>query len=215
SPIASGARGPGQQKRCGTLHCHAECGAQFCDILRLLLLTHAQSIGDQHPTMITIVAVDNRSKRRRNEKTTKQDFTIFAERRENQRIHISPQLTLATFQYLSTTVDAFKPEIISETILRRLLKQDVIYHIKVKNRDKARHDPQCVIYSQGKPVDYFVLVLEGRVEVTVGKENMMFESGPFTYFGTQALIQNIGVGECMSFLRFLPCLLLNPSRGMF
>ena len=33
---------------------------------------------------------------------TKQDFTVFAERRENQRIHISPQLTLATFQYLST-----------------------------------------------------------------------------------------------------------------
>jgi metal transporter CNNM len=45
-------------------------------------------------------------------------------------------------------VDAFKPDIISEMILRRLLKQDVIYHIKVKNRDKARNDPQAVIYSQ-------------------------------------------------------------------
>jgi len=48
---------------------------------------------------------------------------------------------------------------------------------------------------QGKAVDYFVLILEGRVEVMVGKENMIFESGPFTYFGTQALIQNIGMGE--------------------
>jgi metal transporter CNNM len=48
---------------------------------------------------------------------------------------------------------------------------------------------------QGKAVDYFVLILEGRVEVVVGKENMIFESGPFTYFGTQALIQNIGVGK--------------------
>ncbi|XP_021935959.1 metal transporter CNNM4 isoform X3 [Zootermopsis nevadensis] len=139
----------------------------------------------------TDVWTDNRSKRRRNNKVTKQDFTVFAERRENQSIHISPQLTLATFQYLSTTVDAFKPDIISETILRRLLKQDVIYHIKVKNREKARNDPQAIIYSQGKPVDYFVLILEGRVEVMVGKENMIFESGPFTYFGTQALIQNI------------------------
>ena len=27
-----------------------ECGAQFCDILRLPLLTHAQSISNQHPT---------------------------------------------------------------------------------------------------------------------------------------------------------------------
>lgn len=48
---------------------------------------------------------------------------------------------------------------------------------------------------QSKAVDYFVLILEGRVEVVVGKENMIFESGPFTYFGTQALIQNIGVGK--------------------
>jgi metal transporter CNNM len=48
---------------------------------------------------------------------------------------------------------------------------------------------------QGKAVDYFVLILEGRVEVMVGKENMIFESGPFTYFGTQALVQNIGMGE--------------------
>jgi metal transporter CNNM len=48
---------------------------------------------------------------------------------------------------------------------------------------------------QGKAVDYFVLILEGRVEVMVGKENMIFESGPFTYFGTQALIQNVGMGK--------------------
>lgn len=28
---------------------------------------------------------------------------MFAEKKENQRIHISPQLTLAMFQYLSTS----------------------------------------------------------------------------------------------------------------
>lgn len=65
----------------------------------------------------------------------------------------------------------------------------------MKNREKSRNDPTTVIYEQSKPVDYFVLILEGRVEVTVGRENMMFESGPFTYFGTQALTANIGVGK--------------------
>lgn len=79
--------------------------------------------------------------------------------------------------------------------MRRLLKQDIIYHIKVKSREKARNDPAAVIYQQGKAVDYFVLILEGRVEVTVGKENMMFESGPFTYFGSQVLTVNIGIGK--------------------
>lgn len=50
-----------------------------------------------------MISADNRSKRRRNHPMHKlQDFGVFAERRENQRIKISPQLTLATFQYLST-----------------------------------------------------------------------------------------------------------------
>ncbi|XP_072767683.1 unextended protein [Anoplolepis gracilipes] len=144
----------------------------------------------------TDVFTDNRSKRKRQVRPkVPTDFTIFAEKKENQRIHISPQLTLAMFQYLSTTVDTFKSDIISETILRRLLKQDIIYHIKVKSREKAKSDPAAIIYQQGKAVDYFVLILEGRVEVTVGKENMMFESGPFTYFGSQALTANIGIAE--------------------
>ncbi|XP_020286791.1 metal transporter CNNM4 [Pseudomyrmex gracilis] len=144
----------------------------------------------------TDVFTDNRSKRKRQVRSkVPTDFTIFAERKENQRIHISPQLTLAMFQYLSTAVDSFKKDVISETILRRLLKQDIIYHIKVKSREKAKTDPAAVIYQQGKAVDYFVLILEGRVEVMLGKENMMFESGPFTYFGSQALTANIGMAE--------------------
>lgn len=48
------------------------------------------------------------------------------------------------------------------------------------------------IFTQGKPVDFFVLILEGRVEVTVGKESLIFEGGPFTHFGLQALAQNVG-----------------------
>ncbi|KPJ16123.1 Metal transporter CNNM2 [Papilio machaon] len=142
----------------------------------------------------TDVFMDNRTKRRRNRPQNKlQDFAAFAEKHENQRIHISPQLTLATFQFLSTSVDAFRPDTVSETVLRRLLKQDVIQHIKVKN--KSKRDACTYVFQQGKPVDYFVLVLEGRVEVTVGRENLVFEAGPFTYFGVQALTQNIGVAE--------------------
>ncbi|XP_068626136.1 unextended protein-like [Battus philenor] len=142
----------------------------------------------------TDVFMDNRTKRRRNRPQNKlQDFAAFAERHENQRIHISPQLTLATFQFLSTSVDAFRPDTVSETVLRRLLKQDVIQHIKVKN--KTKRDPCTYVFQQGKSVDYFVLILEGRVEVTVGRENLVFEAGPFTYFGVQALTQNIGVAE--------------------
>lgn len=51
----------------------------------------------------TDVYTDNRKKVRR-QRPNKQDFSVFAERRnDNQRYKISPQLTLATFQYLSTS----------------------------------------------------------------------------------------------------------------
>lgn len=111
-------------------------------------------------------------------------------------------------------MDTFKSDVISEPILRRLLKQDIIYHIKVKSREKAKTDPAAIIYQQGKAVDYFVLILEGRVEVTVGKENMMFESGPFTYFGSQALTANIGIGknEILMFAHILYIQLLELMR---
>lgn len=91
----------------------------------------------------------------------------------------------------NSAIDAFKLENLSETILRRLLNQDIYHHIKCKDKNTEA----AVIYQQGKAVDYFVLILEGRVEVTVGQESLLFECGPFTYFGTQALVQNVGVGK--------------------
>lgn len=145
----------------------------------------------------TDVFTDNRSKRRRQQDRGKQDFSVFAERKDNQRLHISPQLTLATYQYLSASVDLFKPSIISEQTLKRLLRQDIYFHVKKKDKK----DQNVYIYQQGKPCDYFVMILEGRVEVTVGKENMLFEAGPFTCFGTQALMQNVSVGKILFFMR--------------
>ncbi|KAL1512593.1 hypothetical protein ABEB36_002160 [Hypothenemus hampei] len=140
----------------------------------------------------TDVITDNRTKRRRKDVTEmRKDFTIFADKTDKNKVRMTPQLTLAAYQYLSTSVEPFQVNVISETILKRLLKQDIVCHIK-KNKE-WRTDQSNVIYNQGKAVDYFVIILEGRVEVTVGKENLVFEGGPFTYFGTQALVQTVGI----------------------
>lgn len=69
----------------------------------------------------------------------------------------------------------------------------MVHQIKIKAKEK--NNQSLLIYEQGKPADYFVLILEGRVEVTVGQEHLLFECGPFTYFGTQALVQSVGVGK--------------------
>ncbi|XP_038221115.1 metal transporter CNNM4-like [Zerene cesonia] len=140
------------------------------------------------------VISDNRTKKRLARPLNKlHDIAAFAGH-QHQRVHVSPQLVLATFQFLSTSVDPFRADMISETVLRRLLKQDVIQHIRLRG-DEEKNDPKRFVYQEGKPVDYFVLILEGRVEVTVGRENLVFEAGPFTYFGVQALTQNVGLAE--------------------
>ena len=46
-----------------------------------------------------------------------------------------------------------------------------------------------VIMRKGKPCDFFVLVLEGRVEIKIGKEGHKFTEGPFSYYGEQMLEQ--------------------------
>ncbi|XP_047542078.1 unextended protein-like [Vanessa atalanta] len=140
------------------------------------------------------VISDNRTKKRLMRPMNKlHDIASFAGH-QHQRVHVSPQLVLATFQFLSTSVDPFRADMISETVLRRLLKQDVIQHIKLRG-DEDKNDPKRYVFQEGKSVDYFVLILEGRVEVTVGRENLVFEAGPFTYFGVQALTQNVGLAE--------------------
>ncbi|CAB0004242.1 unnamed protein product [Nesidiocoris tenuis] len=97
----------------------------------------------------TDVYTDNRSKRRRKERTIKTDYKHFAGKSENQKIHVSPQLALAAFQFLTTTVEAFKPESVSEVVLRRLLLQDIYMQIKVKDKSTlSKDDPSLVIYEQ-------------------------------------------------------------------
>ncbi|XP_052894725.1 unextended protein isoform X1 [Anopheles moucheti] len=137
----------------------------------------------------TDVYTDNKNKIRR-KGIKRPDIPTFVHRpadTDEQRLRIGPQLMFATYQYISTAVPAFKRVVMSETMLRRLLNQNIYHQIKIKSKDrKDRVD----IINRGTPIDYFVLILEGRVEVTVGKEDLLFESGPFTHFGLQAIVQS-------------------------
>ena len=37
--------------------------------------------------------------------------------------------------------------------------------------------------------DFFTLIIQGKVEITMGQEELTFEEGPFTSFGTNALVK--------------------------
>ncbi|KFM57853.1 Metal transporter CNNM4, partial [Stegodyphus mimosarum] len=64
------------------------------------------------------------------------------------------------------------------------MAQDV--YLKSKPGKEDYVPSSNILYQSGKASDYFILILEGRCLVTVGRENLTFETGPFTSFGLPA-----------------------------
>uniref|UniRef100_H3B9F4 Metal transporter n=1 Tax=Latimeria chalumnae TaxID=7897 RepID=H3B9F4_LATCH len=116
----------------------------------------------------------------------KEEFSLFKTLDNEHRVKISPQLLLATQRFLSREVEHFGPMRISERVLLQLLKHpSVNQDLKYDESDKLA--PEHYLYQRNHPVDHFILILQGRVEVEIGKEGFKFENGAFTYYGVSAL----------------------------
>eukprot|EP00092_Neocalanus_flemingeri_P040341 GFUD01043936.1.p1 GENE.GFUD01043936.1~~GFUD01043936.1.p1 ORF type:complete len:964 (-),score=246.05 GFUD01043936.1:104-2995(-) len=149
----------------------------------------------------TDIVLDNKSKKKRTRERYKKDadFKMFIGTKTQQRVVVSPQMSLAILQFLTTTIRPFFPENCSQRILQKLLKMDVFREIKLtkatknsnnkEGKEEERDENEGVIMMKGTPCDFFVLIIEGRVEVTIGKENKSFQEGPFSCFGEQMLEQ--------------------------
>ncbi|XP_078499802.1 metal transporter CNNM2 isoform X2 [Lissotriton helveticus] len=134
----------------------------------------------------TDLYTDNRTKKKVTHRERKQDFSAFKQADSEMKVKISPQLLLAMHRFLATEVEAFCPSQMSEKILLRLLKHpNVIQELKYDEKNKKA--PEYYLYQRNKPVDYFLLILQGKVEVEAGKEGMKFEAGAFSYYGVTAL----------------------------
>ncbi|XP_069034357.1 metal transporter CNNM4 isoform X1 [Embiotoca jacksoni] len=128
---------------------------------------------------------DNRTRKKVAPNKNKRDFSAFKHESES-KVKISPQLLLAAHRFLATEVSLFSQSQISDKVLLRILRHpDVVQEIKFNDSDKR--SLHHYVYQRGKPVDYFILILQGRVEVEAGNENMKFETGPFSYYGVMAL----------------------------
>ncbi|KAM7408737.1 hypothetical protein PAMA_002455 [Pampus argenteus] len=143
----------------------------------------------------TDLYTDNRTKRRVSHHERKQqDFSIFKLSENELKVKISPQLLLATHRFLATEVEPFRPCHLSEKILLRLIKHPSVVQ-ELKFNPKNKHAPQHYLFQRNKPVDFFVLILQGRVEVEIGKEALRFENGAFSYYGMPALIPPLPIGH--------------------
>ncbi|KAM6179487.1 metal transporter CNNM3 isoform 2-T2 [Erethizon dorsatum] len=116
----------------------------------------------------------------------KEEFSLFKVSDEEYKVKISPQLLLATQRFLSREVDVFSPVRVSEKVLLHLLKHPSVNQ-EVKFDESNRLATHHYLYQRSQPVDYFILILQGRVEVEIGKEGLKFENGAFTYYGVSAL----------------------------
>ncbi|KAK0042373.1 metal transporter CNNM4 [Biomphalaria pfeifferi] len=102
---------------------------------------------------------------------------------EVQRYKLPKQLAFVAFQYLSTSVKPFSEDHVAKHVLLNLIKKDIVVNLKPTDQVTQKN----YIYQKGVPSDKFVLILQGNVEVIACGENMVFECGPFSYFGVDAL----------------------------
>ncbi|TNM99999.1 hypothetical protein fugu_013032 [Takifugu bimaculatus] len=91
-------------------------------------------------------------------------------------------------------VELFRSSYLSEKILLRLIKHPSVIQ-ELKFNPKSKHAPQHYLFQRNKPVDYFVLILQGRVEVEIGKEALRFENGAFSYYGLPSLVPPLPIGK--------------------
>ncbi|KAM8942186.1 LOW QUALITY PROTEIN: metal transporter CNNM3-like [Lycaon pictus] len=115
----------------------------------------------------------------------KEEFSLFKVSDDEYKVKISPQLLLATQHFPSREVDVFSPLRISKKVLLHLLKHPSVTEVRFhkSNRLAAHH----YLYQCSQPVDYFILILQGRFEVEIGKEGLKFKNGTFTCYGVSAL----------------------------
>ncbi|KAI1236235.1 hypothetical protein IHE44_0001513 [Lamprotornis superbus] len=135
---------------------------------------------------------DNKTKKKVAHRDRKQDFSAFKQTDSEMKVKISPQLLLAMHRFLATgkcglSLCVIVPEPRRQSVSKgRLLKHpNVIQELKYDEKNKKA--PEHYLYQRNKPVDYFVLILQGKVEVEAGKEGMKFEAGAFSYYGVMAL----------------------------
>uniref|UniRef100_A0A8C6TSL6 Metal transporter n=1 Tax=Neogobius melanostomus TaxID=47308 RepID=A0A8C6TSL6_9GOBI len=119
-------------------------------------------------------------------RSTHEEFSLFKPPEGEPKIRTSPQLLLATHRFLSREVEHFSPARVSEKVLFHLLRHPSVNQ-EVHFDSSNRLSPSHYLYTRNHPVDYFVLLLQGRVEVEIGKEGLKFENGAFTYYGVSAL----------------------------
>ncbi|KJH49245.1 hypothetical protein DICVIV_04625 [Dictyocaulus viviparus] len=111
--------------------------------------------------------------------------------KEAPQTQISLQIQMVALQWLVANQEAFSQQYIDTNVLERLVKTSVrrvdISALMAMSHDAVNVPRLAKLYTKNEPSDRFLLILEGRVQVTIGQSGMMFEAGPWHSFGDEIL----------------------------
>ncbi|XP_078741111.1 metal transporter CNNM4-like, partial [Lampetra fluviatilis] len=153
--------------------------------------------------------LDSRARKKVFHHEWQQQLSMFRSSEPAPRVCISPQLLLKAHEFLSAEVSPFRG--VSEKRLLALLKRpgvvrelrhcggDTRRRAETRGGDKerdtethgdtrrdTRRDTEA-LYTRGEVTTTFTLILQGSVEVLVGREFVAFESSTFSFYGVPAL----------------------------
>lgn len=126
-------------------------------------------------------------------------------------IHGTCIMMYSCYYFLSSfsATEAFSEKHITKSVLHHLLQQDIIFQV---SREECT-DNNITLYKEGTPANYFTLVLEGRLSVAIGKDNMTFDARAFSHFGERVLLEAISSSNTSSTAEaaaYIPDFTLNP-----
>ncbi|WKY05225.1 hypothetical protein Q1695_005890 [Nippostrongylus brasiliensis] len=135
------------------------------------------------------VVSDNVNKIRRKNHQQRDMSKMFD--KEASQIQISLQMQMVALQWLVANQEAFSPKYIDTNVLERLIRNSArrvdISALTAMSHDTVNVPKLAKLYTKDEMSDRFVLILEGRVRVTIGQSGMMFEAGPWHCFGEEVL----------------------------
>ncbi|GMR59978.1 hypothetical protein PMAYCL1PPCAC_30173 [Pristionchus mayeri] len=137
----------------------------------------------------------------------KDEFDLKREKRGHEKIlwdtnapsvTMGKQLMTVTYQFCVNNEEFFADRFIEKSVLERLMAQCTrnvdMHYLKPLGGALTvpiKHLPRCAkLYTKNEMSDRYILILEGRAEVTIGQSGMKFEAGPFHQFG-QELLQKL------------------------
>eukprot|EP00730_Choanoeca_flexa_P000891 TRINITY_DN10384_c0_g1_i1.p1 TRINITY_DN10384_c0_g1~~TRINITY_DN10384_c0_g1_i1.p1 ORF type:complete len:756 (+),score=232.22 TRINITY_DN10384_c0_g1_i1:111-2378(+) len=143
----------------------------------------------------------------------------FASRKQDES-KMSEQMALAAYTYLSTVTEPFSSTHLLSSVLRKLISQPSCLREYSKEDAEMQEegdngDGVVYVYRRGQRTGVFTLVLEGRIQVTVGKDNFVFDAGPFNTIALGCLTNKDWVCDFDAVLKSDKALLLQIPRTLY